>query len=458
MSGPSLTSKRAQRGGRKSKILIPLAILVLASLAVVSAGGTVWKGGLIEGLLSYFEVRPEEHIPTISVMRQDYTVRTGVDGVLVGLYAVPVVAPRLRRGPMRIAWLAPEGSVVARGQTLVRFDETEALLSLEQGENLLAAQSQRIENSTLQRVGGLEQLKMEQQAADLEKSYAASQVRKDETIFSRWEIRESLLSADLAASKLVFLSNREGLQEELGASELRELNVEKTSAEAAVEMAQEALSSLSVRSPAPGVIVYKKIQFTPPEVGSTVWPEQTVMEISSADRFRAIVSIPEVDIGTIQKGNRVDVVLNAFPDNTITGQIESLSRVARQFNRKDPRKYFECSVLIDVESGLSLELKPGMDLEASIIVEDLTDALVLPRSSVFADGSRTFVFVTADGSIHREQDVTIVASDHGFHVVDGLDEGVEVYLRHPLREDEIALPDFSTPAGSTRDSEFVLIE
>ena len=68
------------------------------------------------------------------------------------------------------------------------------------------------------------------------------------------------------------------------------------------------------------------------------------------------------------------------------------------------------------------------------------------------------MFVATGSAEYQERDVNIVASDHGFHVVKGLEEGTEVCLRHPLRGDEMALPDFSTPAGATRDSEFVIVE
>ena len=443
---------------RPGRTLILGAVLALVSLAVVYGRESLWNGGFVQKFISYLEMSPEQRIPTMIATPQDYTVTARAEGVLVGLYSVPVLAPRVRSGPMRIAWLAPEGKVVARGETLVRFDETDAQLSLEQGQNRLATQSHRIENSTVRQTGEIRQLEMEQQSADLERSYSESQIRKDETIFSQWEIRESLMDADLAESRLDFLSSREGLQEELGESQLRELNVERTSVEAKIKLAREVLSSLSVKSTVPGVIVYHKIEFTPPEVGSTVWPGQAIMEISSADRFRAIVSIPEVEIGRIRVGSRAEVVLDSFPDKKISGQIESLSRVAKQLNRRDPRKYFECSVLVDVDPVVSMELKPGMDLKVSILVEHFVNSLVLPRSAVFADGSRTFVFVATGSAEYQERDVNIIASDHGFHVVKGLEEGMEVCLRHPLRGDEMALLDFSTPAGATRDSEFVIVE
>ncbi len=243
---------------RRGKTLILLAVLALVSLAVVYGRESLRNGGFVQKFISYLEASQEERIPAIVVKRQDYTVKARAQGILVGLYSVPVLAPRVRSGPMRIAGLAPEGSVVARGETLVRFDETDARLSLEQGENQLATQSHLIENSMVRQAGEIRQLGMDQQSADLEQSYSKSQIRKDETIFSQWEIRESLVNVDLAASRLAFLSNREGLQEELGESQLRELNVEKTSVEAEVDLAREVLSSLSVKSPAPGVIVYRK--------------------------------------------------------------------------------------------------------------------------------------------------------------------------------------------------------
>ena len=440
------------------KLLILAAILSLVTLVVAYGSEPLLSGGFVQKLLSYLERGSEQQIPTILVKRQDYTIVTSAEGSLVGLYSVPVIVPRVRRGSMRIAWLAPEGSVVARGDTLVRFDETDARLALEQGESQLATQDYRIEDSLQRQAGEMRQLEMDQQSADLELSYSKSQVRKEETIFSQWEIRESLMNADLAESKLDFLKDREGLQEELGESQLRELDVERKSVLTEVELAREALSALSVEAAAPGVVVYRKIKFTPPEVGSTVWPGQQIMEISSADRFRAIVAVLETDIGRIEEGNLAEVVLNSFPDRKMTGRIERISRVARQLNRKDPRKYFECSVLIDVDPGTTHQLKPGMNLEVSILVEQVAAGFVLPRSAVFSDGSRTFVFVPTDNSEYQDQEVKIVSSDHGFHVVEGLEDGTEVCLRHPDQGDEMALPNFSTPTGATRASEFVIVE
>ena len=283
------------------KLLILAAMVGLVSLLVAYGSEPLFKGGFVQKLLSYLERGSEQQIPIILVKRQDYTIVTSAEGSLVGLYSVPVRVPRVRRGSMRIDWLAPEGSVVARGDTLVLFDETDARLALEQGESQLATQDYRIENSLQRQAGEMRQLEMDQQSADLELSYSKSQVRKDETIFSQWDIRESLMNADIAESRLDFLKDREGLQDELGESQLRELDVERTSVQAEVELAREALSALSVEAPVPGVVVCRKIEFTPPEVGSTVWPGQQIMGISSTDRFRAIVAVPETDIGRIDQ-------------------------------------------------------------------------------------------------------------------------------------------------------------
>ena len=190
------------------KLLILAAMVGLVSLVVAYGSEPLFNGVFVQKLLSYLERGSEQQIPTILVKRQDYNIVTSAEGSLVGLYSVPVRVPRVRRGSMRIAWLAPEGSVVARGDTLVRFDETDARLALAQGENQLATQGHLIENSAQRQAGEMRQLEMDQQSADLELSYSKSQVRKDETIFSQWEIRESLMNTGLAESRLDFLKDK----------------------------------------------------------------------------------------------------------------------------------------------------------------------------------------------------------------------------------------------------------
>ena len=68
-------------------------------------------------------------------------------------------------------------------------------------------------------------LEVDRNAADLEFDFARSQIRRDEDIFSRWEIHESLMSAALAEYKQLSVDERASLRGRLTEADLEILEI-----------------------------------------------------------------------------------------------------------------------------------------------------------------------------------------------------------------------------------------
>ena len=100
-------------------------------------------------------------------------------------------------------------------------------------------------------------------------------------------------------------------------------------------------------------------------------------------------------------------------------------------------------------------LKPGMKITAQIEVGQQADALVLPKSAVLKKDD-TFVVFLRENEKYVEKEIDILDSDHGFYVVAGLSEGVEVYLRHPYEDESLHLPDFNAPSAATQRRRFAI--
>ena len=429
-------------------------VYLALSLLVVAAGfafhfrdmGRQW-------LATLMDPRENEPVPLMRVTPQDYRVVVRADGELTGLQITPVHAPMVRTGSLKVAWLADEGQIVGKGDTVVLFDQTDAMLALERSHNTLDTQDHLIEKQQMEAWSRAETLKRDLKSTELELDYTRDQIRKDEQIFSRWEIQESIMSAALARYRKGHLNHKGEVEQGLSDADMRLLQVDRKMAETEMTLAKETLSSLEAKAATSGVVLYMR-SWTVLEVGSEVWPSQPLMEIADMDRFRGRLFVPENQIRGVQAGRKVQVRLDAFPGESFSGEIDKVDKIARQRHSRDPRKFFLCEARLDVSPDFLEKLNPGMRFSAEIELGERSNAVVIPRSAVIKKDSEFVVFVR-EGGEYLEKEIEIVDSDFGFHVVQGVAAGTRICLRHPLEDQSLHLPDFSSPTASTQRRRFV---
>jgi HlyD family secretion protein len=431
-----------------------VALLVL----LVVAGSFFYLRGHAERIVAaYFNPANSDPIPFVTTREQPYTLLVATEGELTGLEVKPVLVPRVPRGSLRIAWLAKEGSIIEAGQPIVRFDNSEVILSLQQNENTVATYQSRISKSQEDARSQDEVYRIDYTGAELELGFAERQVRQDEEIFSRWEIEESVMSAALARYKKSNIETKSGLNRNLSDADLKILKIESGKAETEVRMSQQTLSSLEVVAPASGVVLYRRLGWNRMvEEGAEVWPGMTLMEIADIGKFQGKINVIENDIAGVEPGKKVQVTLLAFPTEVVTGTVTKVATAAQQLTNEDPRKYFTCDVLLDVSTEILERLKPGMKIRGDIEVGKRDNAIVLPRSALIKKGSESIVFVKTKDS-YEERKVAILDGDYGFYLVDGLEHGEEVCLQHPFEKQKLRLPDFSAPTPATQGRRFTVV-
>jgi HlyD family secretion protein len=429
--------------------------VALSLLLLIGAGGYFFRHDLTSAVSDLLPLGKSDSVPVLMIEPRSYRLAVPARGELLGLKTTPVLTPRIRTGSLKISRLVDEGVIVREGQVIVQFDPTEAQLTVEQSANQLSSFGFRIEKTEEDSRGELSVLEMDRLAAEMERLYAEGQIRRDEEIFSRWEIQESLMSAALAEFRKATIEEQVGLRQSLSAADLRILGIERGKAVVEMELAMETLDSLSLVAPETGVLVHMRTGMNPLEVGSEVWPGQPLMEVASLDRFRARLQVPETDIAGLRSGLPVTVILDAFPDRAFEGRMMQVARIAKQIQRGDPRKYFECDVLLEVSPDEIEMLKPGMSLRAEVEVDRRDGAFVLPKSALQRKEDGWVVFLSREGE-YVETPVEILGSDHGFHLVSGLEEGDRVCLQHPFEQQRLVLPDFSAPSAPARTERFVI--
>jgi len=204
--------------------------------------------------------------------------------------------------------------------------------------------------------------------------------------------------------------------------------------QAAVEQAKQSyaqaqlkLENAAIVAPFDGIIATVDII-----VGQSATAATAAISIIDRDPLHLDLKLSENDIVRVQTGDSAALSIDALPDWQQTGTITSISPAA------------------DTSSGIAtyraridftdsdVRVFVGMTANASIVVEERNNILVIPNSALLPKGTGRVVQIKgADGQV-TEIDVTTGLSDGIFsEVLSGLSEGQEI-VETPLTRQEAA--------------------
>lgn len=165
-----------------------------------------------------------------------------------------------------------------------------------------------------------------------------------------------------------------------------------------------------IRSLSDGYITERLI-----EVGDRVTANQQVYTIEDFSPLLIRVFVPTSDSIKLKPGMRTEVTTEIMEGATFEGNVKLIN----------PR--------IDVQSGTvkvtvevfdeTMMLKPGMFVEAKIVIGQKEDVLVIPRKSILFKQNKTYVFVMDRNQVaQREIALGLTEEDH-VEVLSGLEQG-----------------------------------
>jgi RND family efflux transporter MFP subunit len=404
--------------------------LILAGVLVVLAA----VGAVVPAVKRLGGAGAAGDVPTYEVRRGDFVRRIHADGNLKAVEATLLGPPPEVTNPLKIAWLAPDGSPVAQGEVVVRFDPTEMEESLRDGMHDRAAADSRIEQREVRDEGSRHNLDLDSELALLELDYAQNFQSKDAQIFSRTEIIESEIDEDLARTKKDHADVAGSVHHELAQTELDLLAIERRKAELTIQQARDGLQKLEVRAPHTGIFVLKTMWGRRPEVGQMVWGGQAVAEIPRLEKMEAQVYVLEADAGGLEVGLPATVALDADPGRTFAAKVLKVTALAQRRNRQVPIQYF--GVTLELERTDVEVMKPGHRVQAVITLDERADVLTVPRQAVFEEDGRKIVYVRRGGGF-EPREVHLGPAGLGRMVVeDGIEPGDRIALRDPTKPAE----------------------
>jgi HlyD family secretion protein len=193
--------------------------------------------------------------------------------------------------------------------------------------------------------------------------------------------KESKLVADrtrgLAAEGL---ASKQALETALATSERNFAQAEAARAQvivaaANVESSRTALIKTQVRSPVDGVVLSRSV-----EVGQSLAVAMTMPELFKVARdlrdMELTIAIDEADVGRAKAGQEATFRVDAWPDRTFKGELQSIRNVA---TTKDNVVTYAAILLVKNDELL---LRPGMTATATVQTDKRTQVLLVPTAAL----------------------------------------------------------------------------
>ncbi|MCA9051731.1 MAG: HlyD family efflux transporter periplasmic adaptor subunit, partial [Planctomycetaceae bacterium] len=139
------------------------------------------------------------------------------------------------------------------------------------------------------------------------------------------------------------------------------------------------------------------------EEGATVRERQAVINLPDLDQMKIDARIHESRISRISLGQKVEISIDALPEITFHGLLETVSSVPVPGNWPNTDlKEYEAAIRITDDRELVRQLKPGMTAEIRIIVDDRTEpVLQAPVQSVMSIAGKYFTYVVDGKNVER---------------------------------------------------------
>lgn len=198
---------------------------------------------------------------------------------------------------------------------------------------------------------------------------------------------------------------------------------------------QDFLTKFTVTAPAAGMVIYKKDRGgAKRKEGSSVNPfDMVIATLPDLSSMISKIYVNEIEISKVKTGQKVNIVVDAFPKQPFTGTVYSIANVGEQLPNSDA-KMFEVQIKVD---GSDPSLRPSMTTGNKIIIESISDAVYVPIECVNT-GTDSIPFV-----YERNKTKQIVrlgeANDKYVIIEEGLKPGTTIYLTPPQNPENFKL-------------------
>ena len=236
------------------------------------------------------------------------------------------------------------------------------------------------------------------------------------------------LESAIAEARLALAQNRDSARDQI------------TALQAAVEASQAALKQVEVQygdtiitAPFTGTVTQRyAIEgafVTPTTSASTSASASATSILALAQGLEVVAEVPEVDVGQLKSGQKVEIVADAYPDQVFLGQVK---RIAPEAIIQDNVTSFE--VRVTLLTGQE-QLRSKMNVDVTFLGQELKDTLVVPTVAIVTQAGEIGVMVPNKKNQPEFKPVTIgLTLRDKTQVLDGLTSRERVFIDLPAEK------------------------
>lgn len=205
------------------------------------------------------------------------------------------------------------------------------------------------------------------------------------------ELDDSILRAELAKARSDLTLARAN-HERAAALTTRGMSTQRAldearaalqAAEAGQALAQARLQKATIKAPLSGIVGLRAVS-----VGAYVTPGERIVELADVDPVKVDFRVQELALPELRRGQPIRVTVDALPGKTFEGEIDAIDPLIDVAGRA-----IRLRARIPNPRG---ELSPGLFARVQIVVERRENAVLVPESAIFAEGTRRFVYRVID--------------------------------------------------------------
>src|SRR5687767_11457446 len=397
---------------RKNLKVVALALLLIVAAALFAACGRSNANGKTETPAT--SAPPAVEVSTAAAIKRDLPRFFEATGSLAGDQQTDV-APQTAGKVVAVG--VEIGSPVRRGQMLVRLDDAELKLRVDQAQTQVdqakAAVRQAEEKIGLRPNQAFDPNRVaEVAAARVTLELAEKNLTRAEKLIESGDVSRSFY--DDARARRDQLKEQYEVQLAQARQNYAAVAVARTTvanAESALALARKSLSYATISSPIDGFVTERTA-----DLGEYVSPQQKVATVVRTNPLRIRIDIPEQAIAEIQVGQSVSITTSAWPDRNFSGRVARIAPNVSATSRT-------MTVEAEIDNGGG-DLKPGQFATVRILQPRAEPAVLVPARSVLTQAGVARVFVIKDG--HAEQRL----------VQTGQTEGDLIEIRNGVAADE----------------------
>jgi HlyD family secretion protein len=340
----------------------------------------------------------------------------------------------IRGMDIKIQDLVPEGTEVKTGDFIATLDKTAFDNTLKDELDKLTTYQTNMEMKTLDTAVTLSSLRdnIKNLTFTVEEAKITLQQSKYEPPTT---IRQAEIALDKANRALDQSIKGYSLRVEQAKSDMRTNQKNFYDQQKRVSDLRELLSKFDIKAPSPGMVIYKRDRMgTKRKIGSTINPwDNVVATLPDMSSMISKTYVNEIDVSKVKPGQKVEIVVDAFPEKSYTGVVFSVANIGEQLPNADA-KVFEVLIKVD---GSDPILRPSMTTGNKIITKTISDVTYIPLESVQAGiDSIPFIYLK-----NGNKQVVILGESNENNVVveQGVEAGTQLYLSTPQKSENFKL-------------------